>query len=211
MPPATPPAATRPAVPAQNDRGLSWLVGRWWFWALAVSLLFAQPLVRTFLRSAPIAPPVGASLPEFHLVRESGAAFDPSTVSGRVWVATFVQPGAHDADADATLDAVLRLQRRLRNMGDAVRLVTLPSDDSAPTAQAMERLSRAHHANPRMWLFATGDAMELARLRAAFGAPTGPSDRRLWLVDARGRLRGAYDRDQPGPLVEDLSVLVNGR
>jgi cytochrome oxidase Cu insertion factor (SCO1/SenC/PrrC family) len=190
-------------------RGITWLVGRWWFWVLAVAILFAQPLVRTFLRPPPSAPPVGAGLPDFHLVRETGEPFDPRTVSGRVWVASFVKPGA--PDADATLEAVFALQKRLRNMGDAIRLVTLPSDDSAPPASTMAGLSRAHHANARVWLFATGEPMDVARLRAAFGVPDGPSSTRLWLVDSRGYLRGSYERDHIDSLVEDLSVLANGQ
>jgi cytochrome oxidase Cu insertion factor (SCO1/SenC/PrrC family) len=186
--------------------GISWLVGRRWFWIAAVLFLFGTPLVRTFVRKAPRVPPVGTEVPAFHLVRESGAPFDPSAVSARVWVAAWVDPG--DPAADATLEAMFKLQHRLRNMGDAVRLVTIAARPSTP--QIMEGIAHAHHYNARVWLFATGDAAELARLREAFGLQQPRSEPFLWLVDGRGRQRGAYDRDNLDPLVEDLQVLVNG-
>lgn len=192
---------------AATDSGIKWLVGRWWFWTLAVAILFAQPLVRTFMRPPPHSPSVGAGLPAFNLVRENGAPFTPKDVSGRVWVATFVQPGA--PEADQTLETMLTLQKRLKNMGDAIRLVTLPSDDSAPSPAIMQGLAKAHHYNERVWIFATGDGMEIARLRSAFGSMVGKTDPKAYLVDSRGQLRGSYD--SLDPLVEDLSVLVNGQ
>jgi cytochrome oxidase Cu insertion factor (SCO1/SenC/PrrC family) len=186
--------------------GISWLVGRRWFWVAAVLFLFGTPLVRTFVRHAPRVPPVGAALPPFHLQRESGAVFDPSVVSGRTWVAAWVVPG--DPAADATLESLFKLQHRLRNMGDAVRLVTLSSRPATP--EVMEGLARAHHYNARAWLFATGDAAELGKLREAFGLEQPRSEPFLWLIDGRGRMRGAYSHENLDPLVEDLSVLVNG-
>ena len=192
---------------ATTESGFKWLVGRWWVWALAIAILFAQPLVRTFIRPAPHAPPQGVGLPAFHLVREDGSPFDPHEVSGRVWVAQFVQPGA--PEADGALETMLALQKRLRNMGDSVRLVTLPSDDSGPSTEVMKGLAKAHHANTRVWVFATGDTMDLAHLRAGFGVAGGKTDPRFYLVDARGHLRGAYEALDP--LVEDLAVLVNAQ
>jgi cytochrome oxidase Cu insertion factor (SCO1/SenC/PrrC family) len=183
---------------------IAWLVGRWWFWILAVLFLFGTPLVRTFVRHAPGVPPVGAALPPFQLTRENGAAFDPSVVSGRVWVASWIVPG--DPDADATLEAMFKLQHRLRNMGDAVRLVTFSAQPSTP--QIMEGLGRAHHYNARVWLFATGAG--LGPLREAFGVLQPRSEPFLWLIDGKGHLRGAFARENLDRLVEDLSVLVNG-
>jgi cytochrome oxidase Cu insertion factor (SCO1/SenC/PrrC family) len=193
-------------MPSTATRTIYWLVARWWFWALAVAILFGQPLVRTFLRQAPHVPPVGAAVPAFELVRETGEKVDPSTVSGRVWVASWVKPGA--PEADATLEALLRLQKRLRNLGDAVRLVTIASEPATPEILAAS--ARAHHHNPRMWLFASGSAEELARLREAFGLSAPRSEPFLWLIDQQGRMRGAYHREKLDRLVEDLSVLVNG-
>jgi cytochrome oxidase Cu insertion factor (SCO1/SenC/PrrC family) len=145
-------------------------------------------------------------VPPFHLMRESGAPFDPSAVTGRVWVAAWVDPG--DPAADATLEAMFKLQHRLRNMGDAVRLVTISAHPSTPAI--MEGLAHAHHYNARVWHFVTGDAAELSKLREAFGLEQPRSEPFLWLVDGRGHQRGAYDRENLDPLVEDLSVLVNG-
>jgi len=166
--------------------------------------------MRTFVRKGPQVPPVGQALPPFHLVRESSAApyttVDPSTVTGRVWVACWVVPG--EPDADATLEALFKLQHRLRNMGDAVRLVTFSAKASTP--EVMQGLGHAHHYNPRAWLLVTGDDGELARLRESFGLLQPRSEPFLWLVDGKGHLRGAYQRENLDPLVEDLSVLVNG-
>jgi cytochrome oxidase Cu insertion factor (SCO1/SenC/PrrC family) len=190
----------------QAAKAISWLVGRWWFWILAVAILFGQPLIRTFARHAPPAPPVGAAVPEFHLSRENGTPIDPSSVSGRVWVAVWVQPGA--PESDAILESLFGLQHRLRNMGDAIRLVTLATAPATP--QALEGMAKAHHYNARVWLFASGDEAELGRLREAFGVPDRKTQPFVWLIDGKGRLRGAYDPKNLDPLVEDLSVLVNG-
>ena len=190
----------------QVAKGISWLVGKWWFWLIAVAVLFGSPLIRTFARHAPQAPPVGAALPAFHLQRETGAAIDPSTVSGRVFVTAWVQAGA--PESDAILESQFQLQHRLRNMGDAIRLVTLATEPT--TREALEGMGKAHHYNARVWLFASGDESELAALREAFGVPNRKTQPFLWLVDSKGHLRGAYDPKNLDRLVEDLSVLVNG-
>jgi cytochrome oxidase Cu insertion factor (SCO1/SenC/PrrC family) len=181
-------------------------VGRWWFWLLAMAFLFGVPLARVFNRDLPHVPPVGSALPPFQLVRETGDKIDPATVSGRVWIATWVKPGV--PDADATLEAQFKLQKRMRNLGDAVRLVTIAAEPTTP--EVLAATAKAHHANPRMWLFVSGAAEELAKLREAFGLSAPRSERFLWLIDKQGHLRGAYDREKLDNLVEDLSVLVNG-
>jgi hypothetical protein len=190
----------------QVAKGISWLVGKWWFWLIAVAVLFGQPLIRTFARHAPPAPPVGAAVPDFRLARESGSPIDPSAVSGRVWAAAWVQPGS--PESDEVLESLFALQHRLRNMGDAIRLVTLATEPAAPPI--LEGMAKAHHYNSRVWLFASGDEAELGKLREAFGVPNRKTQPFLWLVDGKGRLRGTYDAKNLDRLVEDLSVLVNG-
>src|SRR5262249_54444763 len=124
-----------------SERGLKWLVGRRWFWALAITLLFLQPLVRTLFRERPKLPPVGAQLSSFELVRETGEPVGTRDLGGKVWVASFV-PASDFGEVGAALS---RVQRRLRHMGDSYRLVTIVVDPIDPKALAEK--AKALHPN----------------------------------------------------------------
>jgi hypothetical protein len=175
---------------AGNERGLAWLVGRPWFWIVAISILFLQPLVRTFLRERPQLPPVGAAAPSFELTRETGAPLRSEDLAGKVWVAAFGDESA-----------LAPIQKRLRHMGDSYRLITFALDGGDLAARA-----RAVHANPRSWFFVTGDRAVLERVAAPF-----PHDR-VTLIDQSGRMRGDYDladRSEADALVATLGLLAN--
>jgi protein SCO1/2 len=198
---------------ANSRRGLAWLVGRPWFWAIAIAVLFLQPLVRTFLRERPQLPPVGAQLSPFELVRETGARFGTRELTGRVWIASFAptDDGARELGA-----SLAKVQRRLRHMGDSYRIVTFATDPARDTVAAEAALARSLHANPRAWCFVTGDAAALASVAADFHYTPGRD--LVTLVDQAGRVRGQYDPRLPvgegnqkgqDALVADLGLLVN--
>jgi hypothetical protein len=126
-----------------RDSGFAWLVGRWWFWTALVSLLFAQPLVRVFLRDPPVLPKVIAAVPEFGARQE---------LDGKVWLAS----------DPANTAELLRLHRRLRKLGDSFRIVVLPLDGNFTPPERV---------NPRVWKpLAAADAQTLARF---FQLPVG--------------------------------------
>jgi len=160
---------------------MRWLVGRWWFWVLAVGALTALPLVRAFLRPMPKMPPVLGALPAFHLTRESGAAFSSVDLHTRVWVA------ARFGDESATsMKAMHELEKHMRKLAEAFELVSVADPGTSPGTLAA--WATEHKVNPRRWVALAGDTRPLRDALELDGAAD-----RLVLVDARGRIRGRWD------------------
>ena len=190
-----------------RESTLAWIVWRWWFWALAVAILFAQPLVRTLLREKPVLPPVGAAVPAFEALRETGQPFGTRELGGRVWVASFVVAD----EADDTLEILRKLQRRLRHMGDSYRMVSFAAIPDQDDVARLAALARRAHANPRAWCFVTGTTLApvAAALHVALGARPDPT---LILIDQHGHIRWQYDPRNPAEvdsLVATLGLVVN--
>ncbi len=207
-------SANSVSVKQRNSRGLPWLVGRWWFWALAISILFAQPIVRTLLRPPPILPKVYGRLSEFKLTREDGRTFGSDNLKGKVWVASFI--ALSDAHAAEKMEGMMhQLHRRLRKLGDSFRLVTFTVDPSHDSAPLLAAYSQAHLTNQRIWSYVTGDRATLESIVSnVFKVQMGPSadGAPFVLVDGDGQFRGAYhpeDQDGMNSLVGDVGLLVN--
>jgi hypothetical protein len=162
-----------------------WLVGRWWFWVLAVGVLTALPLVRAFLRPLPKMPPVLGALPAFHLTRESGAPFSSVDLHTKVWIAS----SFGDEDRPAT-KAMHELEKHMRKLAEAFELVSVAEPSTPPGALAA--WATEHKVNPRRWVALAGDTKPL---RDALGLDAHPD--RLVLVDQRGRIRGTWDQLAP--------------
>jgi protein SCO1/2 len=188
------------------------LVSRPWFWAVAIATLFAFPLVRSLMRDPPRLPPVMGQLPYFALTDERGEIWNSRALDGRVWVAGFLVVDRPGSDATRTME---ELEKRMRKLADAFHLVTVTLDPEHDTPARLTDWARSHHANPRRWTFLTGPRPEVERLAQAFSAMafgTAPPEARLALVDAHGRIRGAYDpsqKDAVEQLVFDAALLVN--
>ena len=203
---------------------LARLVGKPLFWIAVITTLFAFPLVRSILRPLPKALPQLGELAPFMTPyaagEKTGQVFDARDLSGRVWLASFLDP--KDADCLPIIDAMTKLQRRARNLGDAWRLVTFvpPGADRREVAD----FAASHHPNPWRWLFLDVPApveteFQQALYRIGAAAPLAGlaggivhSRHLVGLVDRRGRIRGFYDlRSQEGPdaLLADAGLLAN--
>jgi cytochrome oxidase Cu insertion factor (SCO1/SenC/PrrC family) len=151
--------------------------------------------------------PVGATLPEFALVDDSGAAITRGSLSGRAVVFGFAF--LHDAmHAPGTLGEMRALADDVRtgSLRDRVRVVTVTLAPDEDTPDHL-RAAAATIGVTAPWSVAGGAAGEVERLldaldvdwhrlqaeRAKFGAPIFPENR-LVLVDGHARLRGEYDR-----------------
>jgi hypothetical protein len=98
-------------------------------------------------------------------------------------------------DRRDALSAMRNLQRRTRNLGDAVRLVSLITDARPAQLQALRTVAGA---GPR-WQLLAGAASALA-----------PADT-LVLIDERFRVRGRYrpeSADDVDRLVSDVALLA---
>lgn len=209
----------RAMTSARSDRGFSALVGRPWFWALAVGFLFGLPLVRVFTRTPPTLPEVRGAVPDFTLTRETGAPFTAKDLESRVWVVSLFHP----QDGTRAMKAMHTLERRMRKLGDGFVLVSLAVDPVRDTRERMAAYAREHKTHPRRWVFLTPknpaerDALKAIRAQV----PVDPSRLAmdpLVLVDGRRRVRGVYDvnlDEKPAPdaaleqLVYDAALLVN--
>ncbi len=207
--------AVKANTPSEKSGWLPWLVGRPWFWAIAIALLFAQPLLRTFFRQRPQLPPVGAQLQPFELQRETGEPFGTRELAGRVFIAGFLPSDASLAPGELG-QSLLKVQHRLRHMGDSYRLVTFAVDPARDTVAAEAALAHSLHANPRAWCFVTGDSAALARIKADLKLSPSPGPvSSVFLIDQAGHVRGEFDpRELSGPngqdsLVATLGLLAN--
>ncbi len=187
------------------------LTGSPWFWALFVAAAFTLPLVRSVRRALPPAPPVLGSFPAFALVDQAGNPVRETALRGHLVVAEFTTAAAL-AEGGSPL---AKLQRRVRNTGEAVHLVsfvdtTRRSPSAGPTLAA---LAKGAGAGAWRWTLAGGDVkpLEAATLKALRAPEGGTLAGRLLLLDARGRMRrlGAPSPDEIDLMMRDTGLLVN--
>ena len=158
------------------QRAVADLVGRPVFWVVVVATLFAFPLIRSLLRPLPTERPVLGELPTFVATQaagdQAGQPLPSETLRGKVWVATFIEPT--DPDCERLGEALMRVQRRSRNLGDAWRMVSFVPGGAEPAS--VEAFARRRHPNALRWFFAAVPppveaAVENAMYRAGVLAP----------------------------------------
>jgi hypothetical protein len=192
------------------------LTGSRWFWALFVAAAFTLPLVRSVRRALPPAPPVLGSFPAFSLVDQAGNSVGEADLRGHLVVAEFTTAAALVEGGSP----LAKLQRRVRNTGEAVHLISFvdmssfSSDSSPPTGgPTLAALAKGAGAGAWRWTLAGGDVrpLEAATLKALHAPEGGTLTGRLLLVDARGRVRrlAAPSPDEIDHLMRDTGLLVN--
>ena len=196
------------------------LTGSPWFWALFVAAAFTLPLVRSVRRALPPAPPVLGTFPAFALVDQAGNPVRGTDLRGHLVILEFTSA---DALADARSgggSSLAKLQRRVRNTGEAVHLVSFVDMTTTSTASAspalsstLSSLARNAGAGAWRWTLAGGDVrpLEAATLKALHAPEGGSLAGRLLLLDGRGRMRrlGAASPDEIDLLMRDTGLLVN--
>jgi len=183
------------------------LTGSPWFWSLFVAFAFALPLVRSFARPLPATPPVHGVLPAFALQDQYGKPVTDSSLRGTLVLAEFV-PASRLAGNPTPLAL---LQKRVRNTGQALRLVTFV--DLAPGAPPLADLAEHAGAAAPRWTLAGGDLapVEEAIRKAAGGRADVPLYGYLVLADAHGRVRrvAAPTTVNVDELMRDIGLLAN--
>ncbi len=178
-----------------------------WFWAAFVAVAFSLPIVRSLLRPLPAAPPVLGVLPAFSLTDQYGRPVTDTALKGTLVLAEFVS--AERLSGRPT--PLAELQKRVRNTGQALRLVSFVDETpgSPPLADLAEH---AGAAEPR-WTLAGGDLepVEAAIRKAAGGRADVPLYGYLLLADAHGRIR-RVEAPTPGNvdrIMRDIGLLAN--
>ena len=183
------------------------MTGSGWFWAVFVACAFALPIVRTLNRPLPSAPPVAGILPPFTLTDQYGKPVTEASLRGAVVLAEFVS-----AERLAGRPTPLaELQKRVRNTGPALRLVTFV--DETPGAPPLPDLAEHAGAAAPRWTLAGGDLapVESAIRRAAGGREDVPLYGYLLLADAHGRVRRveAPTAKAIDTIMRDIGILAN--
>jgi len=177
-----------------------------WLWTGFLALVMALPVLRSGLTAPGPLPPVLGTVPDFRLVDQSGAPFDPARLVGRVWIADFVFTRCPDVCPRMT-ERLVGVQRTL---GDRVDLVSVSVDPTYDSPDRLLAFARAHGADSPRWHFLTGDSRQiqgtvLRGFRVAFqrdsdDVATLTHGVHVVLVDGRGRIRGFYDSGDPEAL-----------
>jgi hypothetical protein len=195
------------AAPPLPQRVAARLTGSPWFWALLVGAAFTLPLARSVRRALPPAPSVLGTFPAFALVDQAGNPVRETDLRGHLIILEFTS-----ADALAAGGSPLaKLQRRVRNTGESVHLVSFI--DAVPSSGSLATLAKNAGAGAWRWTLAGGDVkpLEAATLKALHAPEGGTLAGRLLLLDGRGRIRrlGAPSPDEIDLMMRDTGLLVN--
>lgn len=154
--------------------------------------------------------------PSFVLTDQSGAPFDSSSLSGRVWVGSFVYTSC-DNICPMLTGQLRNLQRRLSPQAEAVALVSFTTDPEVDTPERLAEYAEQHSVDTANWSFLAGDSTPqqhaIAREYYTWSGGTAPAGletslhaTHLLLVDGRGRMRGFYAYDATG--IDELEEAI---
>lgn len=163
--------------------------------------------------------PVGAPVPDFSLIEQSGKTVTKADLMGKVWIADFVFTRC--SGPCPTLSARMqRLQLKFKEQLD-LKLVTFTLDPVEDTPAVLHDYGRRFHADFDRWWFLTTDNESKMHdlVKSGFFQTVIPSNdgkelihsEYLVLVDRRGHIRGAYlgtDFDNQPQLVADAEKLL---
>jgi protein SCO1/2 len=147
-----------------------------------------------------------SSVPNFSLVERSGKKITLADLRGRIWIADFIYTNCADTCPLQTAD-MAKLQERWMHEGD-VELVSFSVDPGRDTPRVLAKYADRFKADPKRWLFLTGEREEIARLvEDGFRLAVAPATRgnneiiihspRFVLVDRQGQIHGSYDNRDP--------------
>jgi len=156
---------------------------------------FKQDSMRIGLPAEASRSPVLATLEPFSLTRESGEAFSSSELEGGPWVANFIFTRCPNQCPMMTA----RLATLQSSMPPEVKIVSFSVDPLYDAPDVLKSYARKFGADPRRWVFLTGDKEAIRRVRADFklGESDDPAlhSLRFVLVDGKRRVRGYYDSE----------------
>lgn len=158
--------------------------------------------------------------PDFTLTTQDGTTLRWADLRGKVVLVSFVFTTCNGT-CPATTHRLGRVADKLQDAGlfkkDRVRLVSITLDPARDKPAVLRRYMRLYDADPAHWTFLTGPDAKVGKVIAAWGmwvrpAANGQLDHpsRVFLVDARGRVREIYSLDflRPAWVVDDVRLLL---
>jgi protoheme IX farnesyltransferase len=192
---------------------------RWARKTFAYSLVYLTILVGVLVagagcRTAPPPLPVLGTVPEAHLVAETGRPFTTSSLRGKPWVASFVFTRCVSI-CPRIGRALTEVQAESAKRGLGLAIVSISVDPEFDTPERMAAWGRRFGANPSTWTLLTGSDVAINQavvqgFKLPIGTPEKQADGsfeilhsgRLVLVDGERRIRAYHDSDEEG--VRDL-------
>ncbi len=185
--------------------------------AVAALIFVAAAVAATRFAVRRPALPVISSLPEFHLVDQTGAPLSNADLRGRVWIASFIYTRC-TGPCPVIVERLHQVARRLADVPN-LAIVSFTVDPQYDTPEVLAAYGRKHRIDPSRWKLVTGPIRAVIGLiREGFYLPVernagGDPQRaavvthsvRLVLVDQAGRIRAYYDSGSQ----DDLDRLVN--
>jgi protein SCO1 len=119
----------------------------------------------------PVLVPVGAQIPDFDLVDQTGAGVSLAALKGKVVAVTFIYTRCPLPDYCPRMVENFRAIRNrfAARMNRDLVLLTISFDPKYDTPQMMAAYATANRAGGPGWLFLTGDSAKIARVCDAFG------------------------------------------
>jgi len=180
--------------------------------ALLWFLVFAMiPVVLAMrLRATPLQD--FGEVPAFRLTNQLGAPFGSDELRGRVWIANFMFTSCPSSCPRLTRH-MARVQTRLSDIRDRVRLVSFSVDPTVDTPERLRTYAGRYGVDARMWSMLTGpnDAVQRISVQGfnlAVEAPAYEGARpanynilhgeHIMLIDQRMHIRGYFRADATG-------------
>ncbi len=163
------------------------------------------------------------TVPDFSLVERSGRSVKLSDLQGKIWISNFIYTSCKDSCPTQSAE-MARLQGELEHKSN-FRLLSITVDPERDTPKVLSRYADRFGADPKRWLFLTGEKEEIYRLaQQGFHLSAVPVSNeeggndpafihssRFVLVDDKAEIRGYYvstDPDALRRLRRDLKTLL---
>ncbi len=164
---------------------------------------------------------VYGQLPQFSLLRETGAHIKLSDLIGKIWVADFIFTRCA-GPCPVMTQSMAGLHNLLSGM-DNVRFITFSVDPEYDTVEVLSRYAASFGADPNRWAFLTGSRGAIVDL-ALHGFKLAVAEQidgddghrfihstKFVLIDEHGRIRGYYDGVDPQDvtrLATDITTMI---
>jgi protein SCO1 len=145
--------------------------------------------------------PVLYDAPRFALMDQDGKPFNSEQLDGHVWVAAFIFTNCPGACPMMT-QKMAALQQAVPSKN--VKLVSFSVDPERDTPEALKGYAKRANADESRWHFLTGKKENMFAAAAGMKLSASPAEgdrpiehaEHFLLVDAKGRVRGAYHSNQ---------------
>ena len=152
--------------------------------------------------------------PTIQLTNQEGAAFDSSSLSGKVWVADFFFTSC-GGPCPVMTASMAQVQQAL-DMEQDLHMVSISVDPETDTPERLKAYGEKYGADFSRWHFLTGPIEAIQQL-AVEGFKVGSVEdpvihsTRFILVDTRGQIRGYYtgtEKEDVDRMTQDIQQLL---